>query len=97
MLIFNLHDSYSNIAASLTTSKDEFKLADVTGALINKEGVRSGGDKKDDRDVALNVRERKQFQCFNCGKLGHIAKNCHAPKKTTEGKDTANTIEDGVW
>jgi hypothetical protein len=97
VLIFNLHDSYSNIAASLTASKDEFKLADVTGALIDEEGRRSGGDKKDDRDVALHVQERKQFKCFNCGKPGHMAKNCRAPKKTTEGKDTANATEDGVW
>jgi hypothetical protein len=34
--------------ASLTASKDEFKLANVTGTLIDEEGRRSGGDKKDE-------------------------------------------------
>jgi hypothetical protein len=105
VLIFNLDESYSNIAATLTATKDELSVADVTGALIDEEGRRSGsGDQreKDTKDVALYARAPKSIRCFNCGKMGHMARNCRNPKKDDE-KDSANTAytvfdeDDGVW
>ena len=112
VLIFNLDETYSNIAATLTATKEELSVADVTGALIDEEGRRSGsGDlkekEKDAKDVALYGRAQKPIQsirCFNCGKLGHLARNCRNPKKDDE-KNSANAAytvfreddEDGVW
>jgi Na+-transporting NADH:ubiquinone oxidoreductase subunit NqrC len=37
VIIFNLHGEYSNITGSLTVSKDELTVADVTGALVDEE------------------------------------------------------------
>ncbi|KII82738.1 hypothetical protein PLICRDRAFT_70032, partial [Plicaturopsis crispa FD-325 SS-3] len=37
VLIFNLDESYSNIAASLSSQKSELSVADVTGALTDEE------------------------------------------------------------
>jgi hypothetical protein len=77
MLIFNLDESYSNIAGTLTATKDELSIADVTGALIDEEGRRLGSgdkvekDEKDAKDVAYHAHIRKTFTCFNCGKIRH--------------------------
>jgi Zinc knuckle len=78
---------------------------DVTGALIDKEGRRSGsGDQKemDAKDVALYARAPKSIRCFNCGKMGHMAWNCRNPKKDDK-KDSANATytvfdeDNGTW
>ncbi|RDB30589.1 hypothetical protein Hypma_005709 [Hypsizygus marmoreus] len=37
VLIFNLHESYSSIAASLTAAKGKITIADVTGTLLEEE------------------------------------------------------------
>jgi hypothetical protein len=37
VIIFNLHGEYSNIAGSLTATKDEVSVADITGALVDEE------------------------------------------------------------
>ncbi|OBZ77569.1 hypothetical protein A0H81_01930 [Grifola frondosa] len=42
VLIFNLRESWSNIAGTLTASKEEMKIADVMGALVDEEGWRGG-------------------------------------------------------
>ena len=34
-----------------------------------------------DPDTMDVDRKCNTFNCYNCGKLGHIAKNCRAPKK----------------
>ena len=33
------------------------------------------------------------FKCYNCGKLGHMAKDCRAPKKPCEkGKEVIRVV-----
>jgi hypothetical protein len=56
VLIFDLNESYLNIAATLIATRDELSIANVTGALIDKEERRSGLDnqkEKNAKDVAL--------------------------------------------
>ena len=94
VLIFNLTESYLNITATLIATRDELSIADVTGALIDKEGRRSGLDNQKERnakDVALYARSAKSIRCFNCGKMGHMAQNCCNPKKDDK-KDSANAM-----
>ena len=38
VLIFNLNESWGNIAGSLTATIGEMKLSDVKGALVDEEG-----------------------------------------------------------
>ncbi|KAF8697687.1 hypothetical protein AX14_001302 [Amanita brunnescens Koide BX004] len=38
-------------------------------------------------------RKRATFKCYNCGKLGHIAKDCRAPKKPRDkGKEVIRAV-----
>jgi gag-polypeptide of LTR copia-type len=98
VLIFNLDNEYSSIAASLTASKGELKVSEVISALIEEEQRRGGGPT--DRAISLYSNNglsphgrkgphREGFldnrKCFRCGRIGHISCNCHA-KKTFDGK-----------
>jgi hypothetical protein len=79
VLIFNLDETYSSIAASLSAQKD-LTLADVKGALVDEEARRGGAN----GDQALVGKSKRHIsRCFNCGKEGHIARYCRSPKKDT--------------
>jgi len=92
VLIFNLDDSWGNIAASLTAAIGELKLSDVTGILLDEEGRRSHSIPE---DTALAARRTgpKSITCYNCGKTGHISRNCKEKKKE-ETTDKAAVASD---
>jgi gag-polypeptide of LTR copia-type/Zinc knuckle len=95
VLIFNLHESWGNIAASLTASMGELGLTNVTGALLDEEGRRGRPEVRDTTAmVARRIKRAKSITCFRCGKLGHMAKDCE--EKITKGKtaDMAAVAED---
>jgi Zinc knuckle len=81
VLIFNLHESWGSIAASLTAATEALRLSDVTGALLDEEG-RKGGRDPDSGTTALVAKGRNQriksttVTCYRCRKLGHIARHC---------------------
>jgi hypothetical protein len=104
ILIFNLHESYSNIAATLTATKDELTVADVTSALLDEEGRRAGFTEHNSAtdsfhpssliEVASAARVAdKGVTCFNCGRTGHISRNCRSPKKDRD-TETAGFVDD---
>ncbi|KAF8234325.1 hypothetical protein L208DRAFT_1262058 [Tricholoma matsutake] len=52
ILIYNLDDSWGNIAPSLTAAIGELKLSDVTGILLDEEGRQSHSIPKDTAPAA---------------------------------------------
>jgi hypothetical protein len=96
VLIFNLDDDYSSIAASLTTGKDELKVADITSALLEEER-RKGGATSADLATTLMGRDRNSRQsttrnCYRCGRPGHIIKDCRAVRDI-DGKHISTKME----
>ena len=104
VLIFNLDNEYSSIAASLTATKGDLKVSEVTSALIEEEQRRGGGPTFDSATSLYSNNgphgrkgpHREGFsdnrKCFRCGRTGHISRNCHA-KKTSDGKDITSEME----
>jgi hypothetical protein len=81
VLLFNLDQSWSNIAATLCATTDELNvIADVTGPLLDEEG-RRGGPPNGDTEAAMFSRTRRTITCYNCQKQGHISRDCKEPRK----------------
>lgn len=83
VLIMNLSEEWSNIAASLSMTMDDLNVvSDVTGALIDEEGRRGAITDPTGPDHAMVVRGKynPNITCYTCGKRGHIARRCKEKK-----------------
>lgn len=77
VLLFNLDNSWSNIAASLCATVDDLgTVSDITGALLDEEGRRGGPISDQPSDAAFHTTESRQKVCSNCQRSGHTIKEC---------------------
>jgi LTR polyprotein gag-polypeptide-like protein/zinc knuckle protein len=109
VLIFNLDNEYSSIAASLTSTKGELKISEVTSALIEEEQRRGGGPTV---DSAISLysnsghgppgrrgphRDRREGLSDNrkCFRCGRTGHISHDchARKTFDGKDITSEME----
>ena len=92
VLIFNLDNEYSNIAALLMATKGDLKVSDITSTLIEElhhkgdqslaeSGTTLMGQELQDgfRLARAHQREnREMYNCYQCGQPGHLMKDCQA-------------------
>ena len=55
-------------------------------------GAQQKSDDDEDQELVKNER-RRRGECFNCGKKGHLARDCWSPRRHSEG-NLATTKED---
>ena len=104
----NFDAALRKLAQSLTASKGDLKVFEVTSTVMEEEQRRMEGAV----DLAISLYSnngsrphghrgpywdrREDFldnrTCFHCGRTGHISHDCHA-KKTIDGKDITSKME----
>ncbi|KAE8714062.1 hypothetical protein F3Y22_tig00110201pilonHSYRG00172 [Hibiscus syriacus] len=83
-------DSYDQLIINLTNSNvTSLVFDDVAAAVLQEENWRKN---KEDRQS----RSKKNLKCYNCGKNGHLKKDCWSLNKNSNPQgNTANTSDDG--
>jgi len=90
VILFNLDDSWSNIAGSLIT-KDSIHLAEVISTLQDEGQRRSKANPAEIANVAVQNRGKRTLPsgsivCGNCKRPGHAAAQCYAKGGGSEGQ-----------
>ncbi|XP_022152845.1 uncharacterized protein LOC111020469 [Momordica charantia] len=71
-------------------------IAPTSGSVLNVDRGRNNNRGYGNRGKSKNNRSRSRnsrFECWNCGKIGHLKSNCKAPKKNEGNEADANVAE----
>jgi transposase InsO family protein len=100
-LLESLPSSFDNLIIALETLRlEDLTMAFVTARMMHEVTKRKEKENHGD-DAALFSKQNKggssstraeSRSCFNCGKVGHLARNCSKPKKWE--RDNANQAKD---
>lgn len=97
-LLASLPETYNMLVTALETNAEVPSMELVTERLLHEERKLKGKDEKDSGDKAMSAKykfKKKGPKCYNCGKFGHIQKNCRAPQghPTTKQKAHSAAVE----
>jgi hypothetical protein len=79
--------SYAEDPEDEDTAATEPRLRDTVASLADTVGALVAAQKKKGQAKAKDADSKKKAdlrKCFNCNKVGHIAKDCRLPKKKKE-------------
>ena len=82
-LLNALPAEYDVMRSSILTQKRPWTYNEVC-QLVSQEERRQGGLVPKQAPKQANVTRRFNGKCFNCGRPGHLARDCRAPKKDND-------------
>ena len=100
-LLASLFDSFSTLVTALEANEEVPKMEIVTERILHVERKQKEKNNSDlSAEKAMSTKQqfkRKPIKCYQCGKFGHIKKNCrYSPtevddkKKHRDSKQKAN-------
>ena len=97
-LLASLPERFSTLVTALETSESVPSWDTVTEKLLHEESKHK--EKEDTGTALVSKPHRKQYfskksiKCFECGKIGHMKKNCRVfIEKCNKSKENANYVD----
>ena len=92
MVLMKLPESYQPLVVTLESLESEKLTMDLVSSRLLQEESRQAMATDENKDTALYMKSKqgrttchkkgtRKFRCYNCGKTGHIARNCRKNKR----------------
>ena len=90
-VLASLPDKFSTVVTALETLEKVPSLLSVTEKLIHEEGkMKLPSDENENQSL---VSKEKKIKCYECGKIGHIKRNCYVFKrKLQQASNNSNLV-----